>query len=90
MQAHPSHVCLVESWACASSVARTLSWWLSAGDLFDGTLLVGDAGVEMWEVERPSGGKLMVEWGTEGDMFDPLKQVSRAPSRIGRRRSRFR
>jgi len=54
------------------------------GDLFDGTLLVGDGGREIWEVPmggagRPedsaAGTKLMVEWGAEFDNFDPVTQV---------------
>jgi hypothetical protein len=46
------------------------------GDLFDGSLLIGDEGGEMWEVESATlGSKLMVEWGAEGDDFDPATQV---------------
>jgi hypothetical protein len=46
----------------------------AAGDLFDGSLIVNSAGGEMWEVER-RGRKLLVEWGSELDDFDPVTQV---------------
>lgn len=46
------------------------------GDLFDGSLLIGDDGGEMWEVDSAvAGGKLLVEWGAAGDDFDPETQV---------------
>lgn len=48
------------------------------GDLFDGTLIVGDGGAETWEVAAPpagSGRKLLVQWGSEVDDFDPVSQV---------------
>jgi hypothetical protein len=45
-----------------------------AGDLFDGSLIVNSGGGEMWEVEQ-RGRKLLVEWGSELDDFDPLSQV---------------
>eukprot|EP00877_Chromochloris_zofingiensis_P000935 jgi/Chrzof1/10842/Cz05g14060.t1 len=44
------------------------------GDLFDGTYITGNAAAEMWEVET-SGRKLLVEWGSELDDFDPVSQV---------------
>ncbi|KAL6753552.1 hypothetical protein V8C86DRAFT_454871 [Haematococcus lacustris] len=43
------------------------------GDLFDGGLVDG-ASQEVWEVALGDN-KLMVEWGTEVDEFDPVTQV---------------
>jgi len=48
---------------------------LPAGDLFDGSLLLQDVGAELWEVERKTGPKLTVMWGTDLDDFDPETQV---------------
>lgn len=75
--------CLSESLLVApagtADPARRTSSPLAAGDLFDGSLLIGDEGGEMWEVESASqGGKLLVEWGAEGDDFDAATQA-RAP-----------
>lgn len=49
----------------------------TAGDLFDGSLLLQDVGAELWEVERKAGPKLTVMWGTDVDDFDPATQVGR-------------
>ncbi|EFJ47378.1 hypothetical protein VOLCADRAFT_92195 [Volvox carteri f. nagariensis] len=44
------------------------------GDLFDGTLITGESGKELWE--RPyNGGKVFVEWGDSLDNFDPVTQI---------------
>lgn len=46
------------------------------GDLFDGTLIIGDGGRETWELEAEAAGqKLFVEWGRDMDEFDPVSQV---------------
>ncbi|KAI8470291.1 MAG: S-adenosyl-L-methionine-dependent methyltransferase [Monoraphidium minutum] len=48
------------------------------GDLFDGGLVIGDEGGEMWDAEsRSLGCKLLIEWGADGDDFDPATQVMR-------------
>lgn len=44
------------------------------GDLFDGSLLLGDGGSEMWEVKKDNL-QLLVEWGSDMDGFDPETQV---------------
>lgn len=44
------------------------------GDLFDGSLIVGDGGKEMWEAQF-KGNKLLVEWGADFDNFDPRTQI---------------
>jgi hypothetical protein len=67
------------SQGAAGRLALTSSPPLSAaGDLFDGSLIVNSAGGEMWEVEQ-RGRKLLVEWGSELDDFDPLSQVRGPP-----------
>jgi SAM-dependent methyltransferase len=44
------------------------------GDLFDGTLITGESGKEVWE--RPyNGDKVFVEWGDSLDNFDPVTQI---------------
>ena len=49
---------------------------LHPGDLFDGSLLLGEEGGEMWEATQSgTGAKLLVEWGALGDDFDPATQV---------------
>lgn len=55
------------------------------GDLFDGSLVISDEGGEMWEVESASRGvKLLVEWGAEGDDFDPATQILRRTVSVSR------
>lgn len=44
------------------------------GDLFDGTLIIGESGKEVWEVPY-KGDKVFVEWGAEFDNFDPVTQI---------------
>ncbi|PNH08460.1 dTDP-3-amino-3,4,6-trideoxy-alpha-D-glucopyranose [Tetrabaena socialis] len=44
------------------------------GDLFDGTLIIGESGKEVWEVPY-NGDKVFVEWGAEYDNFDPVTQI---------------
>lgn len=70
----------VSSFSCISRHLRPGGMFLlelaHPGDLFDGTLIIGDEGGEMWEVESASQGtKLLVEWGAHGDDFDPATQV---------------
>lgn len=43
----------------------------SPDDLFDGAFALGD----VWDAATPDGQKLVVEYGTEGDDFDPISQV---------------
>ncbi|KAG2498731.1 hypothetical protein HYH03_003471 [Edaphochlamys debaryana] len=47
------------------------------GDLFDGSLIIGDGGRDVWEVPMPGPGnkKVFVEWGAELDNFDPVTQI---------------
>lgn len=58
--------------------------YVSAGDLFDGSLLLQDVGAELWEVERTGRPKLTVMWGTDLDDFDPESQVSSSSAVSGR------
>lgn len=44
----------------------------SPEDLFDGAFILGDA----WDATTDDSQKLVVEYGTEGDDFDPIAQVS--------------
>ncbi|GIL89545.1 hypothetical protein Vretimale_1894 [Volvox reticuliferus] len=44
------------------------------GDLFDGTLITGESGKEVWE-QPYNGGKIFVEWGDSLDNFDPVTQI---------------
>lgn len=43
----------------------------SPDDLFDGAFALGD----VWDAATADGQKLVVEYGTEGDDFDPISQV---------------
>ncbi|PNW76619.1 hypothetical protein CHLRE_11g467740v5 [Chlamydomonas reinhardtii] len=45
------------------------------GDLFDGTLIIGESGKEVWELPQENGDKVFVEWGAEFDNFDPVTQI---------------
>ncbi|KAG2446869.1 hypothetical protein HYH02_008026 [Chlamydomonas schloesseri] len=45
------------------------------GDLFDGTLIIGESGKEVWELPQDNGDKVFVEWGAEFDNFDPVTQI---------------
>mmetsp|Transcript_16341 Transcript_16341/g.45547 ORF Transcript_16341/g.45547 Transcript_16341/m.45547 type:complete len:351 (-) Transcript_16341:209-1261(-) len=45
-------------------------------DLWDGTLVTNsEEYLEVWDGDTADGGKLYVQWGTEGDPFDALTQV---------------
>ncbi|GLC72177.1 hypothetical protein PLESTF_001215300 [Pleodorina starrii] len=45
------------------------------GDLFDGTLITGESGKEVWERPFGDGDKVFVEWGDSLDNFDPVTQI---------------
>ena len=51
----------------------------SPDDLFDGAFGLGDA----WDATAGDGQKLVVEFGTEDDEFNPISQVREAGVEVG-------
>lgn len=74
IQSRAAVACTHVGWQTKHSKTDLRHLLCPTGDLFDGTYITGNAAAEMWEVET-SGRKLLVEWGSELDDFDPVSQV---------------
>jgi hypothetical protein len=50
-------------------------WDTTTGVIFTSALILLPTCMQMWEVPRGEGRRMMVEWGSEFDEFDPVTQV---------------